>query len=130
MVAAPEMPKDLQACESCGHVPEEAKRYAWLAGCPKGHVFHLWFDINWLAYQMVHEWMGDQTYSALKIGDHRIDEATILEWLDAVHAGKIQRRPKVWGEMAQFDDLIREQNVNPINGDITVTYRLPLLEGG
>lgn len=125
MLPTPEMPKELLPCETCGHKPDEAKRLAWLAGCPDGHVLHMWFDINYLAEKLVHIW-PDRTYSALRVPtDCKPTEDLMTAWLDWAHDGKTTRRPAYTNEIPVYDDVIATRTQDPVTGDTTVTYTFP-----
>jgi hypothetical protein len=128
MAVAPEMPKALQACESCGHDPERIQRLHYLAGCPDDHGVFEYFDINWLEQRFAHVW-PDQTYSALTVEHGQADDDVVLAWLDAVHSGQSARHPRDQAAEITFERMIRDVTHHE-NGDVTVTYRLPLLEGG
>lgn len=129
MSAIVEMPTELKPCESCGHEPDPARRYAWLAGCPDGHVFHVWNDLDWLATKLVHEW-PDRTYSALRLDEWKGSADLVLAWLDACHEGRTTRLPALTDEMVRFSTVLRHEHRDETTGDITVTYSFPPIERG
>lgn len=128
MVSMVELPKDLRPCETCGRAPDTAKRSAWLAGCPDDHTVREWFNVLWLALDVVHLW-PDRTYAAIRIEHHVADDDLILRWLDSVHAATVPRRQYEPGQEVIFDCPTPEYTPNPATGDVTVTWRLPTVEG-
>ena len=125
MAISAAMPKELLPCETCGHRPNEAKRYAWLAGCPDDHEVVEYFEIAWLVHRYAHVW-SDNTYSAIEIDySGGVAEPLILEWLDACHAGKTIRHQRDYGVQITFERPVVDHRTDPVTGDTTVTYRLP-----
>ncbi len=122
-----DLPKYLQQCEACGHQPEPEKRLHYLAGCLDDHRVAMQFDIYSMQQRVAHAW-PDNTYSALTFLDEiDVDDALLLEWLDACHAGRTERRSREEGVMIEVDRIIATRHVDMETGCVTVTYRLPLL---
>lgn len=122
-MVVPEMPKELQKCESCGRTPDLAMRLEYLAGCPSGHEILHQFEIDRFSHTLVHCWDEDKTYSATCFVGELEPERLGLLWLDAVHAGRAPRhtyrRTPISGLTFDLPRITR--HINEETGDITLT---------